>query len=327
MSISHLKSSQVPHTAAESSRSDLGQLSSTQQLIAPCKSRPERTNSVDSLLLDYSDLFLVLLTHNHLIDQCKELFHTHIYSNGRDGVAASLCPALVKHQLHCPLGPRGTHQLIIQQSTSAGAHRQVQPIALRVKPQEQPPPLPLQARPLPLPLPLPTQPHPAPGGAQAQVQLGDASSTSEPQPQPQAQSAVLVTSTGGGGGGPAQVVRPLLQLGPLGEALPLSPHGSAQNYGSITTTAVSTSLLQGSLTSPPPASLQRLSLRSVQALAVESGQVLVSEEELPVAETLVQMPFQNLLPPQTVAVDLKMQSVAQTSAPSVSTSPIVSERM
>lgn len=222
----------------------------------------------------------------------------------------------MKHQLHCPLGPRGTHQFIIQQSASA--HRQVQPIALRVKPQEQPPPLSLQTRPLP------TQPPPIPA---AQSQPGDvlnaaASSTSEQQQQPQ--SAVLVSPTSSG---PAQAVRPLLQLGPLGEALPLSPHASAQNYGSITTTTVCTNPLQGSLTSPPPASLQRLSLRSVQALAVESGQVLVSEEELPVAEALVQMPFQNLPPPQTVAVDLKMQSVAQTATPSVSTSLIVSEQM
>lgn len=317
MSICPLKSSQLPHTSAESSRSDLGQLSSTQQLITPCKFRLERTNSVDSHRLIILIVFFLFI-HNYFIDQCKELCHTHVYSNGHNGVAASLCPAVVKHQLHCPLGPRGTHQFIIQQSASA--HRQMQPIALRVKPQEQAPPLSVQTRPLP------PQPPLAPS---AQSQAGDvltaaASSTFEHQQQQQPQSAVLVSPTSSG---PAQAVRPLLQLGPLGEALPLSPHASAQNYGSITTTAVCTNPLQGSLTSPPPASLQRLSLRSVQALAVESGQVLVSEEELPVAEALVQMPFQNLPPPQTVAVDLKMQSVAQTATPSVSTSLIVSEQM
>ncbi|XP_041946289.1 polyhomeotic-like protein 3 isoform X2 [Alosa sapidissima] len=233
MSISPLKSSQLPHASADTSGSDLSQLSTAHQLIAPC--------------------------------------------------------------------PRGTHQLIIQQGAHS-AHRQIQPIALRVTAQEHPSPLALQARPLPLPLP------PAPA-AQSQPPdvLSAASSTSEQQQQPQ--SAVLVSTTGGS---PAQVVRPLLQLGTLGEALPLSPHASAQSYGSITTTAATTNPLPGTLPCPPPASLQRLSLRSVQALAVQSGQMLVSEEELPVAETLVQMPFQNLPPPQTVAVDLKMQSVAQT---------------
>ncbi|XP_012670817.2 polyhomeotic-like protein 3 isoform X1 [Clupea harengus] len=247
MSISPLKSTQLPLASTESSGSDLGQLSSAHQLIAPY---------------------------------------------GLNGVAASLCPALVKHQLHCPLGPRGPHQLIIQQSASA--HRQVQPIALRVTPLERPPPLSLQARTLPVPLP------PAPA---AQSQLGDvlpaATSTSE-----QPQSAALVSPTGS----LAQAVRPLLQLGPLGAS-----HYSTQSCGSTT---VTTNLLSGALPSPPPASLQRLSLHSVQVLPVQSGQVLVSEEELPVAETLVQLPFQNLPPPQTVAVDLKMQSVSQTEAQS-----------
>ncbi|XP_062386541.1 polyhomeotic-like protein 3 isoform X2 [Sardina pilchardus] len=261
MSISPLKSSQLPHTSAETSGSDLSQLSSAHQLIAP----------------------------------------------------SSLCPALVKHQLHCPLGPRGTHQLIIQQSAHS-AHRQMQPIALRVTAQEHPSPLALQARPLPLPLP------PAPAAQSQSAEVLPAASSTSVQHQQQPQSAVLVSTTGGS---PAQVVRPLLQLGTLGEALPLSPHASAQSYGSITTSAAAanTNPLPGTLASPPPASLQRLSLRSVQALAVQSGQVLVSEEELPVAETLVQMPFQNLPPPQTVAVDLKMQSVAQTAPQSAAQGP------
>lgn len=71
---------------------------------------------------------------------------------------------------------------------------------------------------------------------------------------------------------------------------------------------------------PPPASLQRLSLQSVQALAAQSGQMLLSEEELPVAEALVQMPFQNLPPPQTIAVDLKVQPIVPAEAPLVSPS-------
>ncbi|KAM4694045.1 polyhomeotic-like protein 3 [Discoglossus pictus] len=65
------------------------------------------------------------------------------------------------------------------------------------------------------------------------------------------------------------------------------------------------------------AHLHALPLRSVQAIAVQPeiltpGQVLVqnallSEEELPAAEALVQLPFQTLSPPQTVAVNLHIQ--------------------
>ncbi|MEE6508725.1 hypothetical protein FKM82_022694 [Ascaphus truei] len=68
----------------------------------------------------------------------------------------------------------------------------------------------------------------------------------------------------------------------------------------------------------PPAQLQALPLQSMHAVAVQPeiltpGQVLVqnalmSEEELPAAEALVQLPFQGLPPPQTVAVNLHIQS-------------------
>uniref|UniRef100_A0A8C5Q085 Polyhomeotic homolog 3 n=1 Tax=Leptobrachium leishanense TaxID=445787 RepID=A0A8C5Q085_9ANUR len=70
------------------------------------------------------------------------------------------------------------------------------------------------------------------------------------------------------------------------------------------------------LTPTPPAQLQALPLQSMQAIAVQpeiltTGQVLMqnallSEEELPAAEALVQLPFQTLPPPQTVAVNLHM---------------------
>ena len=45
--------------------------------------------------------------------------------------------------------------------------------------------------------------------------------------------------------------------------------------------------------------------------------MLLTEEELPVAEALVQMPYQHLPPPQTVAVDLKVHPVKRTEAPVV----------
>ncbi|OPJ79055.1 polyhomeotic-like protein 3 isoform X2 [Patagioenas fasciata] len=65
------------------------------------------------------------------------------------------------------------------------------------------------------------------------------------------------------------------------------------------------------------AQIQQLPLQSVPSLQVQpeilsQGQVLVqntlvSEEELPAAEALVQLPFQTLPPPQTVAVNLQVQ--------------------
>ncbi|KAM5163145.1 polyhomeotic-like protein 3 [Mantella aurantiaca] len=64
----------------------------------------------------------------------------------------------------------------------------------------------------------------------------------------------------------------------------------------------------------PSSQLQALPLQSMQAISVQPemltpGQVLVqnallTEEELPAAEALVQLPFQTLPPPQTVAVNL-----------------------
>ncbi|XP_044525483.1 polyhomeotic-like protein 3 [Gracilinanus agilis] len=71
------------------------------------------------------------------------------------------------------------------------------------------------------------------------------------------------------------------------------------------------------LSPSPPAQVPALPLQSVQPLQVQpdllsQGQMLVqnalvSEEELPAAEALVQLPFQALPPPQTVAVNLQVQ--------------------
>uniref|UniRef100_A0A673MM27 Polyhomeotic-like protein 3 n=1 Tax=Sinocyclocheilus rhinocerous TaxID=307959 RepID=A0A673MM27_9TELE len=186
---------------------------------------------------------------------------------------------LVRHQLHCPSGQRvAPHQLIIQQSSTA--QRQVQPIALRVMPQDSsPPPLALQSRTTP---------------TTATVQSQHTEFLSVPN-HPSNQSAVVSTSTA-----PPAVLPdpPTLHLGPVLE--PVSQYSP--------------------LSSPPPLTMalprlvqpQRLSLRSVQTVAVQSDHMLVSEEELPVTEAVVQLPFQNLPPPQTVAVDLKVQPATQT---------------
>ncbi|KAM9317474.1 polyhomeotic-like protein 3 [Gastrophryne carolinensis] len=73
-------------------------------------------------------------------------------------------------------------------------------------------------------------------------------------------------------------------------------------------------VLSPNLPTSASSQVQSLPLQSMQTIAVQPemltpGQVLVqnallTEEELPAAEALVQLPFQNLPPPQTVAVNL-----------------------
>ncbi|XP_016303754.1 polyhomeotic-like protein 3 [Sinocyclocheilus anshuiensis] len=193
---------------------------------------------------------------------------------------------LVRHQLHCPSGQRvAPHQLIIQQSSTA--QRQVQPIALRVMPQDScPPPLALQSR---------TTPTTATVQSQHTEFLSVPSSANHPSNQ----SAVVSTSTA-----PPAVLPdpPPLHLGPVLE--PVSQYSPLSSPTPLT------------MALPRLVQPQRLPLRSVQTVAVQSDHMLVSEEELPVAEAVVQLPFQNLPPPQTVAVDLKVQPATQTEAPS-----------
>ncbi|XP_032924387.1 polyhomeotic-like protein 3 isoform X6 [Catharus ustulatus] len=86
------------------------------------------------------------------------------------------------------------------------------------------------------------------------------------------------------------------------------------------------------LAAPPQLSasstqIQPLPLQSVQSLQVQpeilsQGQVLVqntlvSGEELPAAEALVQLPFQTLPPPQTVAVNLQVQPSVPIETPAI----------
>ncbi|XP_051990601.1 polyhomeotic-like protein 3 isoform X2 [Xyrauchen texanus] len=188
--------------------------------------------------------------------------------------------SLVRHQLHCSSGQRvPQHQLIIQQR--ATAHRQVQPIALRATPQDSsPPPLTLQTR---------TTPTTATVQSQHTELLSVPSSPNQPaNHSPVQQQAVVSTSTLQ----PASLPNPPpLHLGPAIE--PVSKYSPLAGPPPLT-------MALPRLTQP-----QRLSLRSVQTVAVQSDHMLVSEEEIQVTEALVQLPFQNLPPPQTVAVDLK----------------------
>ncbi|KAM9429063.1 polyhomeotic-like protein 3 isoform 2-T2 [Salvelinus alpinus] len=209
--------------------------------------------------------------------------------------------AVVRHQLHCPPSHKGApHQLIIQQTT-AGSHRQLHPIALRLAPQDTSPSLfPLTLQPLATPTHTTTT---------VQSQPGDGLSSSScelPTPPPPQQTVVVSSSL---------APPPLLCPSLLQPQLHRQPKPPTLRLGPISQASLPR-LLQS-----PPASLQRLSLRSVQALAVQSTGVQVSEE-MPVAEAPVQMPFQNhhppqtfqnlsqtfhnFSPPQTVAVDLKM---------------------
>ncbi|NWI17119.1 PHC3 protein, partial [Crypturellus soui] len=114
---------------------------------------------------------------------------------------------------------------------------------------------------------------------------------------------------------PAVHVAPLEQPSLVSAGQQVVPSAPHQPYSALPSTPIP-------LTAPPQLStsstqMQPLPLQSVQSLQVQpeilsQGQVLVqntlvSEEELPAAEALVQLPFQTLPPPQTVAVNLQVQ--------------------
>lgn len=209
--------------------------------------------------------------------------------------------ALVKQQLSCPSGQRvAHHQLILQQAT-AGAlnHRQLQPIALRVAPQES------NSSPLPLSVKRLTTPS-----TQSQTN-SDSQAPSSSSSSSSSVTNVFASS--------AQTSIPAAAVQPQPPPLVAAPQRrtsfpQVQNQPPPPPPP----LVLPRLPQNPPASLQRLSLHSVQALAVQSGQMLLTEQELPVAEALVQMPYQNLPPPQTVAVDLKVHPVRRSETPLVS---------
>uniref|UniRef100_A0A7N8YBZ6 Polyhomeotic homolog 3 n=1 Tax=Mastacembelus armatus TaxID=205130 RepID=A0A7N8YBZ6_9TELE len=215
----------------------------------------------------------------------------------------SYCPvqthAVVKQQLPCPPGQRvAQHQLILQQGTGgAPSSRQLQPIALRLAPQEP------NSSPLPLSVKRLTTPS-----THSQTN-NDTQTTSSSCPSPP---SVTI---------PAATVQP--QPPPL-VAAPQRRTSFLQVQNQPPPPPPP--LVLPRLPQNPPASVQRLSMTSVQALAVHSGQVLLPEQELPVAEALVQMPYQNLPPPQTVAVDLKVHPVRPSGIPLVSCHVFSEER-
>ncbi|KAM9350188.1 polyhomeotic-like protein 3 [Symphorus nematophorus] len=217
--------------------------------------------------------------------------------------------ALVKQQLSCPPGQRVAHHQLILQQTSGGApnHRQLQPIALRVAPQE------TNSTPLPLSVKRLTTPSTQSQTNNNTQAPSSSSSTSSSSSSSSASSSSSVTSVFASS---AQTSIPAAAVQPQPPPLVAAPQRrtsfpQVQNQPPPPPPP----LVLPRLPQNPPASLQRLSLHSVQALAVQSGRMMLTEQELPVAEALVQMPYQNLPPPQTVAVDLKVHPVRHNETP------------
>ncbi|NP_001159427.1 polyhomeotic-like protein 3 isoform 3 [Mus musculus] len=125
---------------------------------------------------------------------------------------------------------------------------------------------------------------------------------------------------------------PVVHIGPVQQSALVSPGQqmvsptSHQQYSALQSSPIPIAT-PPQMSASPPAQLPPLPLQSMQSLQVQpeilsQGQVLVqnalvSEEELPAAEALVQLPFQTLPPPQTVAVNLQVQPPAPVDPPVV----------
>uniref|UniRef100_A0A286XXL0 Polyhomeotic homolog 3 n=2 Tax=Cavia porcellus TaxID=10141 RepID=A0A286XXL0_CAVPO len=125
---------------------------------------------------------------------------------------------------------------------------------------------------------------------------------------------------------------PVVHIGPVQQSALVSPGQQIvsptphQQYSTLQSSPIPIATPPHMSTSPP-AQIPPLPLQSMQSLQVQpeilsQGQVLVqnalvSEEELPAAEALVQLPFQTLPPPQTVAVNLQVQPPAPVDPPVV----------
>ncbi|ELK29934.1 Polyhomeotic-like protein 3 [Myotis davidii] len=255
---------------------------------------------------------------------------------------------LIKHQqipLHSPPPKVSHHQLILQQQ-----QQQMQPITLQ-NPTQDPPPsqhcIPLQNHGLP----------PAPSNAQSQhcspIQSHPPPLTMSPSQSQSAQQSVVVSPPPphSPSQSPTIIIHPqaLIQPHPLmSSALQPGPNlqqstanqqsalvspgqqivspASHQQYSTLQSSPIPIAT-PPQMSASPPAQIPPLPLQSMQSLQVQpeilsQGQVLVqnalvSEEELPAAEALVQLPFQTLPPPQTVAVNLQVQPPASVDPPVV----------
>ncbi|XP_060027924.1 polyhomeotic-like protein 3 isoform X5 [Erinaceus europaeus] len=123
---------------------------------------------------------------------------------------------------------------------------------------------------------------------------------------------------------------PVVHIGPVQQSALVSPGQqivsptSHQQYSTLQSSPIPIAT-PPQMSASPPAQMPPLPLPSMQSLQVQpdilsQGQVLVqnalvSEEDLPAAEALVQLPFQTLPPPQTVAVNLQVQPPAPVDPP------------
>ncbi|XP_034470348.1 polyhomeotic-like protein 3 isoform X4 [Hippoglossus hippoglossus] len=272
-----------------------GALATAHSVILKPSTQPQALCPSSSL----SKTSICALKTNQLIDTSTETSQSgpHIMSRAFSPVQTH---ALVKQQLSCPSGQRVAHHQLILQQTTAGAlnHRHLQPIALRVAPQE------ANSHHLPLPLKRLTTPS-----TQSHTNC-DPHTPSSSTLSSSSSSITSVFASSAQNSIPAATVQP--QPPPLVAApqrRTLFPQ--VQNQPPPPPPP----LVLPRLPQNPPASLQRLSLHSVRALSVQSGHMLLTEQELPVAEALLQMPYQNLPPPQTVAVDLKVHVVRRNDNP------------
>ncbi|XP_026169926.1 polyhomeotic-like protein 3 [Mastacembelus armatus] len=264
--------------------------------------KPSAQSQAPSPTASLSKTSICALKPNQMTDASNKQETGQSDASGAQIITPTYCPvqthAVVKQQLPCPPGQRvAQHQLILQQGTGgAPSSRQLQPIALRLAPQEP------NSSPLPLSVKRLTTPS-----THSQTN-NDTQTTSSSCPSPPSVTSVFTSST--------QTSVPAATVQPQPPPLVAAPQRrtsflQVQNQPPPPPPP----LVLPRLPQNPPASVQRLSMTSVQALAVHSGQVLLPEQELPVAEALVQMPYQNLPPPQTVAVDLKVHPVRPSGIP------------
>lgn len=188
----------------------------------------------------------------------------------------------LKQQLSCPPGHQGAHRhYILQQDTAASLnHRQHQSIPLSVSPQD-------------------SSSNPPPFSSKIQ-----SSPDTQSQPPRNSPACSSLTSASGQASIPAAKVLP--QPPPL-----LAAPQRWSSFPQLQSRPPPPPLILPRFPQNPPVTLQRLS-QDVQA------QVALKEREPPATERLVQALYQNLPPPQTVAVDLKVQPAAHSSKPSVS---------
>lgn len=189
----------------------------------------------------------------------------------------------LKQQLSCPPGHQGAHRhLILQQDTAASLnHRQHQSIPLSVSPQDtssNPPPFP------------------------SRIQSNPDTQSQTPRNSPASSSPLTSAS--------AQTSIPAAKVLPQPPPLLAAPQRWS-SFPQVQSRPPPPPLILPRFPQNPPVTLQRLS-QDVQA------QVAQKEQELPATERLVQTLYQNLPPPQTVAVNLKVQPAAHSAKPSVS---------